>query len=394
MLEEVQTGAEVPSIYSSGRNTVTTEAETYTIYSAGYKSIMVTVAYGLTDPDVSVEIVETTDGIVDFDGTEVYTAEKVDRLIAPLVIEGLVYTTPSDLDGVTKTEEVYALYDALVTKYPAYVAKNVLGKNSEGTDICEYVFTTGDYNSADTLRTKDPVIPKPTVLVISGIHGDERSAVKSTYQFLRDMANFSPMLFQLREGVTFKVIPVATPGALDRGKRVNENGVNVNRNFEYNWSATADDGMNYAGAAAADQVEAQILQDWFGENANAALLVDHHNSGYPNEVSMVYGNESEMMPEIKRLYLQGMARVIPYWKTWKGFPDDLIFAYTGYLNAGGVLIDYAQYVKGIPSICLETSWEQNSHGRHSAETVAVGAEVLGNMLLTMYDKIANLLRKE
>jgi hypothetical protein len=51
-----------------------------------------------------------------------------------------------------------------------------------------------------------------------------------------------------------------------------------------------------------------------------------------------------------------------------------------------MLIDYAQN-KGITSVCLETSWDQNSMGLHSAGTVAVCAEALGNMLLEIYEGI-------
>lgn len=390
MVESILTNSDAITIFQSQRNTVTTETETCTVNSEGYKSLLVTVCYNLASTDVSVEYAETKDGVVGLDGTEMYTAGKVDQLIAPLTTGSLVYTTERNVYNVATTAKIYELYDALVTKYPTYITKNVIGQNSEGTSVCEYVFTSGNYNEASTMRNKDDTKVKPTVLVISGVHGYERSAVMATYQFFRDLANYLPILYPLREGLTFKVIPVVTPYAFDNNTRVNENGVNINRNFNCNWTSTANDGINYSGEAAADQAETQIVQAWLEANTSATLFVDHHNSGYDNEVSMLSGlNTADRVTEIKGLYLQGLTKVIPYWKNKKGFADTLVFAYTGFIGGHAMSTDYAQD-KEITSVCLETSWDQNSLGLHSAESIAVGAEVLGNMLLAMYDKIARL----
>ena len=392
MVEDLLTGSTAVTIYNSNRQDTSTETETCTVNSGSYKSLMVTVCFGLPSQDVSVEYAETKDGVVSLDGFELYTAGKVDQLLEPLGKCDTFYTTESNVDNIATTAGIHALYDALVTKHPDYISKNILGQNSEGASICEYVFTSGDYNDVVTQRPKDDIKPKPTILILSGVHGYERSAVMATYQFFRDMADYSPVLYPLREGITFRVIPVVTPYAFDHDKRVNENGVNINRNFNFNWSLTANDGNDYSGEAAADQAETQIVQAWFETNASATFFVDHHNSGYENEVSMVSGlNTDEKVTELKGMYLQGVGKVIPYWRK-TGFAADSVYAYTGFIGGKAMSTDYAQNI-GIPSICLETSWNQNATGHHSAATIAVGAEAFGNMLLETYAKITNLLKQ-
>ena len=386
--EVLTVGDATTSLYNSGNTSEREQDESCTINSGENKNIIVTVGYQMSEPSVSVEycVMPNDDGVVKFDGFDLYTGEKIDGLLMDSSAS-TAYVTKRNVSDVSTANEVYALYDALVAKYPAYITKNTLGQNSLGTPIYEYIFTSGNYNDVTVQRLKDDVIQKPVILVLSGVHGYERSAVMSTYQFFRDMAEFVPSLYALREELTFKVVPVVTPYSFDNDSRVNENGVNINRNSNYNWELTDNDGNNYSGEAVADQAETQIVQAWIDNNSTAYLLIDHHNSGYVNEISMILANSSAThIPEIKEQYLKGVSKVIPFWKDKRGFPDTLIFAYTGSLNDVASLFSYSQS-KGIPSICMETSWNTNSLGKHSTASIAVGAEAFGNMLLGIHKEL-------
>ena len=97
---------------------------------------------------------------------------------------GNFFSCNDDVALVETYDEVIALYDELVTKYPEYISKNTLTHG--GFSNYEYVLTIGNYNTTGQ-RGKDAVITKPTVLMTSGVHGYERSAVMSLYGFVKAM---------------------------------------------------------------------------------------------------------------------------------------------------------------------------------------------------------------
>lgn len=339
--------------------------------------LIITVAFGLDSfPngfDFSVTNEIGNDENYSISGVNLYTKEETNYLFGTDGYNS--YISRSTVENVTTTAAVYALYDELVTAFPNYVSKCVLGQNSLGQDICEYTFTTGNYNSHGGNRTPDAQIAKPLILITSGIHGYERSAVMSTYQFAKDLCNFNKKLFDLRANAEIKIIPVVNPYSFDHDTRTNENGVNINRNFDADWTQT-ETGQDYSGAAPADQAETQIVQDWIDGNTDAVLYVDYHNSGYVAEVSCVLLSDGA---DFKKLFLEAVEAVSPYWVDVENFAENANFAYTSSSNPNGSANAYGKK-KNVLTSTLECSWNQNGSGLHSALTIKTGAEVLGNML--------------
>ena len=301
------------------------------------------------------------------------------------------YVSTSDLGAeVETTEAVYGLYDDLSTAYPSFVAKNVLGQNSLGNDICEYTFTSGKYNNVSGRRSKDDAdtVNKPVVLILAGLHGDEKTAVLAAYKFFKDLCEYKVNLSRIRETVTFKVIPVGVPGAYNANKRTNENGVNINRNFTKNWVVYGVPGDNdYAGEVACDQKETQIIEQWLRNNTNASLFIDFHNSAYINEVSYISGDNSDNhMAMVKQEFMDAMYAMRTYWEGTLNFANDLIYAYTGYPIGLASAQNTAQAL-GVTALTLETSWQQNGDTQNGATSCKVGAEVLGNMLCKIADRL-------
>lgn len=70
---------------------------------------------------------------------------------------------------------------------------------------------------------------------------------------------------------------------------------------------------------------------------------------------------------------------------------DVIFVNSASVATNGLSITYAQKVHGIPSLLLELStyygdypeWEKNKKA-YPAETIAMGAEAIGNIMLEFY----------
>lgn len=294
--------------------------------------------------------------------------------------QGDCYISGANVSVATNADAVHALYDNLVERYPHYVTKNDLGGG-----LFEYVFSTGNYNYQTAHRNKDAELSKPVVLILAGIHGREKAGVMSTYQLFADMCGNNYNLFDLRENVTFKVIPCGNPSGYDNNTRGNANGVNINRNFDINWTAMPV-GNDYAGASPADQIETQILQNWMNSNNTANLYIDYHNSAYTDEVSWVAGQSRiTNMDVLKKAYLQGIYDIAPYLEHVQGFSRDVIMAYTGYSTIEATSYRYAEEV-GILPVCLECSEDQNNSGLNSFLTIKTGAECLGNMLISVRNR--------
>jgi hypothetical protein len=361
-------GTESPILYNSNNREWRNSVDTAEYFNDTYDFFVVTIAYD--------------DGYGSFTGSLTYTVsdgEATNKNVAQYDH----YVSHSDISNAFNTSSLYTAYDKLVSGFPDYVSKNTLGQDSSGQNIAEYVFSHGNYNAKETQRNRDDVVAKPVVLIMTGIHGDEKTSIVATYQFMKDLCEYNSKLFTLRENLIFKVIPVACPYGFDNNSRLNENAVNINRNFDVNWIAT-EQGNNYSGESASDQLETQILQAWIDANMEASLCIDYHNSGYVNEVSCLMGsNVADNMSGLKKSYLKGISDFVPYLEDVQGFDPALVMAYTGDFGAQAMSYKYAEN-KGILSVCLECSWDQNGSGKHSNLSIKTGAECLGNLLLGAY----------
>lgn len=160
---------------------------------------------------------------------------------------------------------------------------NVLGQDKWGCEVREYVFSTPNCNSRKDAPVKlDKEIQKPILLVTSGIHGNEKTAVAGGYIFLKALCeNKGPDdMATLREAVCIKIIPCAAPTGYSACSRVNEGGVNLNRNFCIGWVpfGTPEEGT-YAGAWAASEPETRLIQNWMEYNMDDAFAyLDLHNT--------------------------------------------------------------------------------------------------------------------
>ncbi len=318
------------------------------------------------------------DSIIDF----MADTEKKDEVV---IIDHDFYTSGDGVSVAPTFDDVIELYDELAASYPKYVTKNTL---TSGTLVnYEYVFTTGDYNAKNGKRNQEPRIKKPVILLLSGIHGYEKSAVMSLYTVMKHMCENNYELADVIGYVTIKVIPVGDPWSYTNDSRVNANGVNINRNFDApEWSPSGEGTTDYSGAEPADQDETQIIQNWILANTDAILFIDFHNSVYTNEISCLMSSNLAHQSDYKRKYLLGMNKIISYFIKEKGITDEsTIYCYTGgsrsYGNDGRQVVSYA-YRHGIEDAFVhESSWNVKNTGKHSKFSIGTGAEVIGNMLI-------------
>lgn len=312
--------------------------------------------------------------------------------------------------GEITTEYTLGLYDALMNQYPDKVKKNEI-HNDDGTFTnYEYVISTGQYNTEGIRGTLDTDIKKPKYLVMSGIHGREKAVMMSLYRFVRDVLSGHNVPSRFLESTEIHVVPCVTPYSIDTTERNNENGVNINRNFDWEWNKSS-----ISGAYAASEKETQAIVNWLKANQDSRLFLDLHNSGNPHEVAMVLGLKgNEAVNIAKRTALQGLDRVIPFWRDVIKYEAhevavnigtsnerievrEPVFSYSSYVEGasnGGYAVHYATGKLGIASLLLETTICANADyttdeladitKAYSAETIAAGADAIGNILLEFF----------
>ncbi len=293
---------------------------------------------------------------------------------------------------------IWGLYDALMAEHPDKVQKNEVYSDADGTFTnYEYVISTGEYPTGGLYAEHygaDEHIRKPKYLILSGIHGTERCAALSAYRFIRDVlaGHNVPKVFM--ESAVIHVLPVGTPSAIDLFTRENGDGIDVNRDFD----------------SEAPAKETQAIINWLSDNADAELLIDCHNNGAINEVVAIVGiSDNDAVDMAKKLALQGVDKVIPFWRDVIGYPPveapyfdengdtqvgirDVVFSYCANFDVVGTSISYALNALGIPSITVETSvyygnysdWVAAEKKTYPPETIAAGAEAYGNILLEIH----------
>ena len=210
------------------------------------------------------------------------------------------------------------------------------------------------------------------VLFVGGIHGGyEWNTVQLAYQFI-DHVSRRPRL--LPDRFTITIIPVANPDGLARvvghaGRftpdevsdvtapgRFNANDVDLNRNWDCNWSPTARwrDETVSGGHAPFSEPESQVLRDYMVA-AQPAVVVFWHSAA-PGVFAAGCAEPDAASVALARAYAQGA-----------GYPFATAFtAYTVTGDAGDWLAG-----RGIPSITVElnnrrdTDWAQNLAGVHA-----------------------------
>lgn len=177
-----------------------------------------------------------------------------------------------------KCADIYALYDALMAKYPNYITRTNLG-TANSTNI--YMYTFKPLNDMPTQQEHKHKHPK--CILVSGVHGEYVGIFNlfKTLENIYDNQYVDKILYDLRNNVQYLVIPCLNPYAIDNGGRVNENGVNISRNMSAEWAyiaANADKMISdYSGTAPLTEVSSQVLDKVMRQNNDAFLFSSCHN---------------------------------------------------------------------------------------------------------------------
>ena len=145
-----------------------------------------------------------------------------------------------------------------------YVTRTLLGKDSTDTyDIYKYEFT--------------PKNPTKTLFITCGLHGSEKTACYTMYRFFKELVKSwdNNQLTELKSTCKLIVIPVVNPYGFNANTRQNGRGVNLNRNFDFNWDLNADSDK---GTSVFSEKESQYIRDIL-LSGDIHSFIDYHNTG-------------------------------------------------------------------------------------------------------------------
>lgn len=191
---------------------------------------------------------------------------------------------------------IYDAFDALAEDSGGYFGKKtdygVAYTGNAGNPLYEATDEWHMY-SYSTAELSTNSVPK--VAITCCMHGNEKMSVYAMHYLIYDLihnATKNPVLSWLKSNCIITFIPICNPYGFMKAtpSRLNENGVNLNRNFPtYNWGAWEDDrtdgngsqpgGMNYKGEAAASETQTKLMMRFFRNNYDAVLAIDIHTNG-------------------------------------------------------------------------------------------------------------------
>ena len=293
----------------------------------------------------------------------------------------------TDFRNVTSAQ-VYQMFDTLMSEHPNYITKQVLGNDAWGNPIAVYKFTP-------TKPTATAKTRYPKVFLTCGTHGMEHTPPMATYLMLYEMCKnwqSNPLLEALRFNVNFLILPVVNPSGWNKYSRVNDNGVDINRNFPEGWSLQGEGTDLYGGPSPLSELESQYVKQVFDENPNIDIMYDYHNfNGLPGWEHVIW------VPTGSGAYVEHMCqmlvgRMTRKWRKEYSFIPTSETWFAGYSDTthGAMIQDHARE-RGIKfSATFETAgkiWLDPEGGLYNTPHKKMCVEALVNWILINLNEV-------
>lgn len=260
----------------------------------------------------------------------------------------------------SKYTDLYAIYDDLVTNYPDYVTKTLLGTETTGLPIYQYTFNN------DIRFNYERNIKKPKLLLQSGIHGDEKSSTWAMAQFLKDLCYNNvdnDILSYIYWNVELIVIPCANPWGWNENSRFNANGVSIGSTFN---------GDNI-------QPETELIQAVVNANLDVDYVIDYHNIANGVTYGYIQSNDDYSAT----LYCNTVKTLAKKWKNEYSLSESIEqFGTVGEVTVYDIV--YYAKLKGLKSFCLELGWKPFfANEKYDKTCIDIGTDLIGNVIVNI-----------
>ena len=286
-----------------------------------------------------------------------------------------ILSVPNSKTTAMTYEEIVESWDNLQKKYPNYISKTNLGKETSGTlDMYRYDFVpeivpleSAVLDGMNKIYTKNDY---PIVIMGACIHGAERPCAKALLNLMTLIANAKDysILGWLRNNIHFVIIPLENPWGYKNNKRTNVNQVDLNRNFEPYWEKGDDttENQRYRGTAPLSEKEAQYIDSILNECADKAVCYySFHTHGVFTSYSMMTNFSSPAMFLLNDMQNVGMS--VTKMITTSGWTNHNLPEDSGYIGCmemehGVAMASYQGAKYNIPSACPEVMYRYYDGG--------------------------------
>lgn len=290
-------------------------------------------------------------------------------------INKVITSVPNNKTSAMSYDEIVSAWDSLQKKYPNYISKTNLGKETSGSlDMYRYDFVpeivsleASVQNGINKIYTKNDY---PIVIMGACIHGAERPCAKSLLNLMTLIANAKDysILGWLRNNIHFVIIPLENPWGYKNDKRTNVNQVDLNRNFEPFWEKgeNTTENQRYRGTAPLSEKETQYIDSVLKECVDKAVCYySFHTHGVFTAYNMMTNFSSPALYLLNEMQNIGMS--VTKMITSSGWINHNLPEDSGYIGCmemeyGAAMASYQAAKYKIPSACPEVMYRYYDGG--------------------------------
>ena len=285
-----------------------------------------------------------------------------------------ITSVPNNKTTVMTYEEIMTAWENLRQKYPNYITRTLLGKDTSGTlDMYRYdfkpeiVLLSGSVQSGmNKIYTKDDY---PIVIMDACIHGAERPCAKALLnlmELIADAKDYS-ILGWMRNNIHFVIVPIANPWGYKNNSRTNVNHVDINRNFEPLWEHGSSDSTDdrFRGTSPLSEKESQYIDAVLSEcSEKAVCYYSFHTHGLFTGYNAMTNFSSPALFMLNEMQNVGMS--VTKMITASGWTNHNLPQDSGYIGqmemAYSAMASYQGALHGIPSACPEVMYRYYDGG--------------------------------